>query len=287
MPYHAAILCHTIPYHAMPYYMAYHTIPYHTIPYHTIPYHTIPYHTIPYHTMHRTKKRISIKFALCKYVASMSFAQLCTQCKCGDGRIYPFLCEFGHRHLCTGCKALRISYLQHICSRQIWGKFDFSSSAIPYHTIPYHTIPYHTIPYHTIPYHTIPYHARPYGIPYRTVPYRAVPYHTMPCYAMPCHTILTLFLTGSYIYIEASAPRVKGDKAAIEAGPFKPNQNFCFTFYYHMFGIHIGRLSVYRTWFNRTNVRLLWSRNTSSGNYWQASSLDVRSTEEFYVSDSW
>ena len=74
------------------------------------------------------KKRICIKFALCKYVARMSFAQLCTQCKCGDDRICPFLCKFGHCHLCTGCKALRISYLQHICTRQIWGKFDFSSS---------------------------------------------------------------------------------------------------------------------------------------------------------------
>ena len=97
---------------------------------------------------HRMKKQICIKFALRKYVASMSFAQLCTQCKCGDsricpflckfghrhlctgceGRICPFLCKFGHRHLCTGCKALRISYLHHICTRQIWGKFDFSSS---------------------------------------------------------------------------------------------------------------------------------------------------------------
>ena len=55
----------------------------------------------------------------CKYVVSMSFPQLCTQCKCGDGRICPFLCKFCHRHLCTGCKALRISYLQHICTRQI------------------------------------------------------------------------------------------------------------------------------------------------------------------------
>ena len=78
----------------------------------------------------RTKKRICIKFALCKYVESMSFAQLCTQCKCGDGRICPFLCKFGHRHLCTGCKALQISYLQHICTRQIWGKYDFSSSDV-------------------------------------------------------------------------------------------------------------------------------------------------------------
>ena len=75
--------------------------------------------------LHRTKKRICIKFALCKYVASMSFAQLCTHCMCGDGRNCPFLCKFGHRHLCTDCKALRIAYLQHICTRQIWANSIF------------------------------------------------------------------------------------------------------------------------------------------------------------------
>ena len=111
----------------------------------------------------------------------------------------------------------------------------------------------------------------------------------MPCYQLPYHTIpwkmfSKIFFTGSYIYIEASTPRVKGDKAAIKAGPFEANQNYCFTFYYHMFGAHIGQLSVYRTWFNRTNIELLWSRNTSSGNNWQASSLDVKSTKNFYVS---
>lgn len=94
---------------------------------------------------------------------------------------------------------------------------------------------------------------------------------------------LNIFLSGYYIYIEASSPRVEGHKAAIEAGPFEANQTFCFTFHYHMFGAHIGQLSVYRTWFNRTNVQILWSRNTSGGNYWQASSLDVGSMEEFYV----
>ena len=96
-------------------------------------------------------------------------------------------------------------------------------------------------------------------------------------------SFLNMFLSGYYIYIEASTPRVKGQKAAIEAGPFEANQTFCFTFYYHMFGEHIGQLSVYRTWFNRTNGQLLWSRNSSRGNYWHLSSLDVRSAEEFYV----
>ena len=88
----------------------------------------------------------------------------------------------------------------------------------------------------------------------------------------------------SYIYIEASSPRVKGDKAIIEAGPFKADQNFCFTFYYHMFGVHIGRLSVYQAWSNRTNIELLWTRNTSGDGSWKTSSLDVRSRNNFYVS---
>ena len=74
------------------------------------------------------EKRICIKFSWCKYVANMKFAKLCSQCKGGNGRICTKTGKFGHCHLCTGCKALQISYLQHICTRQIWGKFNFSSS---------------------------------------------------------------------------------------------------------------------------------------------------------------
>ena len=69
--------------------------------------------------IHRTKKRICIKFALCKYVANMKFAKLCNQCKGGNRRICTKTGKFGDCHLCTGCKALQISYLQHICTRQI------------------------------------------------------------------------------------------------------------------------------------------------------------------------
>ena len=87
---------------------------------------------------------------------------------------------------------------------------------------------------------------------------------------------------GSYIYIEAS-PRVEGAKAIIEAGPFKPNHNYCFTFFYHMFGEHIGKLSVYQAWSQRTNLHLLWSRNTSGGNFWRSSSLDIKSGKQFYL----
>ena len=95
--------------------------------------------------------------------------------------------------------------------------------------------------------------------------------------------MFVISFAGSYIFIEASSPRVKGDKAIIEAGPFKADQNYCFKFHYHMYGEDIGRLSIYLTWANRTNIQLLWSENTSDVGQWQDSSLDVRSMKQFYV----
>ena len=65
--------------------------------------------------LHWRKNRICPKFAWCKYVANMKFAQLCNQCKGGDGQIRAKTSKFGHHHTCTGCKALQSSYLQHIC----------------------------------------------------------------------------------------------------------------------------------------------------------------------------
>ncbi|CAB4024986.1 MAM and LDL-receptor class A domain-containing 2-like, partial [Paramuricea clavata] len=88
---------------------------------------------------------------------------------------------------------------------------------------------------------------------------------------------------GFYIYIETSYPAKEGDKAIIEAGPFKADQNLCFIFYYHMFGEHIGGLSVYRMWWNRTNIELLWTRNTWGIDHWEKASLDVGSGENFYL----
>ena len=96
-------------------------------------------------------------------------------------------------------------------------------------------------------------------------------------------TMFAMLFAGSYIFIEASSPRVEGDKAIIEAGPFQADQNYCFKFHYHMYGKHIGRLSVYLTWANETNLQLLWSENTSNVGQWQEASLNVRSIKQFNV----
>ena len=52
-----------------------------------------------------------------------------------------------------------------------------------------------------------------------------------------------------------------------------------------MFGEHIGGLSMYRTWSNRTNIQLLWRRNTSGIDDWEGSSIfGISSEKTFYVS---
>ena len=68
---------------------------------------------------HRTKKRICIKFALCKYVENMKFAKLCNQCKGGNGRI----CTKTGKLVVLVAKLCKL----HICNIFAPGKFEANS----------------------------------------------------------------------------------------------------------------------------------------------------------------
>lgn len=68
-------------------------------------------------------------------------------------------------------------------------------------------------------------------------------------------------LSGFYMYIETSRPRLEGDKARLLSPTFNMNSKtssssvtnnptYCFAFYYHMYGKHIGE----RTWGNVTSL---------------------------------
>lgn len=61
-------------------------------------------------------------------------------------------------------------------------------------------------------------------------------------------------LTGFYMYIETSRPRLEGEKARLlsptfNVAPKSPygatNSAYCFSFYYHMYGKHIGKPVLY------------------------------------------
>ncbi|KAL8185642.1 UNVERIFIED_CONTAM: hypothetical protein K2H54_056546 [Gekko kuhli] len=45
---------------------------------------------------------------------------------------------------------------------------------------------------------------------------------------------------GYYMFIEASKPRVKGDKARLISPVYNVTAKFCVSYYYHMYGKHIG-----------------------------------------------
>lgn len=74
--------------------------------------------------------------------------------------------------------------------------------------------------------------------------------------------------TGSYIYIETSAPRVNGDYAQLVSPRLPPTSStgFCLSFYYSMFGPNIGSLNVYLT--SGGNKTLFWSKTGPQADKW-------------------
>ena len=88
-------------------------------------------------------------------------------------------------------------------------------------------------------------------------------------------------LYGSYIYIETSSPRRRGDRARLISPTLSPtavNGN-CLTFWYYMFGPTIGRLNLYL----KTNVNstLFWSHTGPQGDMWKKASRTVKSNIDY------
>nr|KAG5689549.1 hypothetical protein BaRGS_022052 [Batillaria attramentaria] len=92
----------------------------------------------------------------------------------------------------------------------------------------------------------------------------------------------TSIVPGSYIYLEASQPRVTGDMAQLTSPSIPPTQGpACFSFWYHMYGPSIGNLTVLTNIKGRTVTR--WSRSGTQANKWQQVQLTVTSTTDFQV----
>jgi len=73
--------------------------------------------------------------------------------------------------------------------------------------------------------------------------------------------IIIFLYTGYYMYIEASSPRRKGDNAVMET-TVGVGSNACLTFYYNMFGFHIGTLNV------RLGNQLKFTKSGPQGKQW-------------------
>jgi hypothetical protein len=89
----------------------------------------------------------------------------------------------------------------------------------------------------------------------------------------------------SYAYMEASSPATYGDSAQlISAFMFMaPDELYCLSFQYHMFGKEIGALQVYTTerGFN-VGKRLIWSRSGNQGDQWKIAQVPITGPVQFH-----
>ena len=77
------------------------------------------------------------------------------------------------------------------------------------------------------------------------------------------HRKYWLTLAGSYIYIETSSPRVRGDNAILSK-TVSLSGSSCLSFYYHMYGSSMGSLKV------RVGGQQVFSKSGNQGNQWHS-----------------
>jgi hypothetical protein len=83
------------------------------------------------------------------------------------------------------------------------------------------------------------------------------------------------------MFIETSAPRVKGDKARLISKVYPTSGPKCFNFYFYMYGADIGSLNVYVL----TNASssafsseaLKWTMSGKNPNNWEQGSFNLTS----------
>ena len=83
------------------------------------------------------------------------------------------------------------------------------------------------------------------------------------------------------MYIETSAPRRQGQKAQLFSATISTTQPVCVTFYYHMFGIHIGSLNVYVK--TAALGQPVWTRKGVQQNQWVQGQVSINPTQNFQV----
>lgn len=82
------------------------------------------------------------------------------------------------------------------------------------------------------------------------------------------------------MYIEASA-KPRNLRAELISRPLLCTRFQCLTFWYHMFGDHIGSLSVYQKY--KTEKRKRWRKKDNKGNQWILASVELICDNEFQI----
>ena len=84
------------------------------------------------------------------------------------------------------------------------------------------------------------------------------------------------------MFVEASAPRKRGDKARLIGPHFPPTTGKCLRFFYHMYGSGTGTLAVYLRHYNMLG-RAAWKQSGNQGNTWLPAQVNLNSNSPFDV----
>ncbi|XP_052261543.1 MAM and LDL-receptor class A domain-containing protein 1-like [Dreissena polymorpha] len=89
--------------------------------------------------------------------------------------------------------------------------------------------------------------------------------------------------TGSYIFIESSAPRNTLDTAWIQSPEINATVEpvHCFRFWYHMFGSSIGSLNIYQVTHGILPGNLVWSLTGAQGSTWMEGQVPLSSNHSY------
>ncbi|XP_038641587.1 meprin A subunit beta-like isoform X3 [Scyliorhinus canicula] len=94
------------------------------------------------------------------------------------------------------------------------------------------------------------------------------------------HGYRECFRQGHYLYLEASYPRQSGEHAAL-VSPVLRGQK-CLTFWFNMFGSHMGSLNVFQKSENAPHWHKLWSVSGNKGRKWLNAEIDLFPHGETY-----
>uniref|UniRef100_A0A8C1TCU2 MAM domain containing glycosylphosphatidylinositol anchor 2 n=1 Tax=Cyprinus carpio TaxID=7962 RepID=A0A8C1TCU2_CYPCA len=110
-----------------------------------------------------------------------------------------------------------------------------------------------------------------------------------------CVMIVFVWLSGFYMYIETSRPRKEGDTARLlsptfNVAPKNPHSitsppAYCFSFYYHMYGKHIGTLNAFvkQKGQSTSDAGPVWSLSGNQGDRWRQAKISIHPTASFQV----
>jgi hypothetical protein len=96
------------------------------------------------------------------------------------------------------------------------------------------------------------------------------------------HTLNSV--AGHYIYIESSRPNNWGWKARLASPTLAPTTSSCsFRFFYHMYGLHIGALTVYIRTQIGGSLTELWRFDQSKGDFYERAEVKLSVSSPFQV----